>query len=355
MTSRSGSSRRQMAALIFGALVSAALGITINVATSAIPNGSYSTLWIIVAVLTGLTLVSTVFFESKRYNEPSSSLDKRLTAAKILRDLAYQSDRIVAFPWRDSASLGDSYPGDISLPQLISLIDQRKSLIITGPPASGKTTLLYKVATYYCTRLVEEHAAEEPLPIPVSAGSWNSEKFDQWFLEFAEQQYGISSRALRKWSTQGEIIVIVDGLDETYNPAALMRAINAWQARYPRCSYLVSTRSEEAKLISSLSPSAIVFSLTSLEKPHAGDDRFKESVASQWVVPEAALRVLVLAALEDGRSYELSEISGLTMLPIEVLSPLLKRLATDGTLLSAPKAGGRIDYTKKSLRREVAP
>jgi hypothetical protein len=344
-----------MMAPVFAGLASVTLATITNVATSRITNGSNSTVWIIAAVLIGLALLSTIFFESKRYNEPSSGLDKRLAAAKILRDIAYQPNRIAAFPLEESVNLGDSVPGDALFDHLISHIGQRKPLLITGPPASGKTTLLYKIASFYCTRLVEDRAIEEPLPILINAASWNSEKFEQGLSEFAKQQYGISSTALRKWSNRGEIILVIDGLDETYNPAALMRAVNTWKKRYPHCSYLISARSEEAELISSLSPSVIIFSLASPRQSPIGDNRFEESAASQWVVPEAALRVLVLAALEDGRSYEISEISGLTMLPIEVLSSVLKRLTMEERLLGTLKADGRIGYAKKSLLREVAP
>ncbi|MEM7118485.1 MAG: NACHT domain-containing protein [Chloroflexota bacterium] len=93
-------------------------------------------------------------------------------------------------------------------------VENGRSLLILGEPGSGKTFALLELAE----RLIAEARVELTTPIPLifNLASW-SEKYEtlnDWLKEEALLHYGISRELTETWLSGGQIILLLDGLDE---------------------------------------------------------------------------------------------------------------------------------------------
>jgi hypothetical protein len=95
-----------------------------------------------------------------------------------------------------------------------------RRLVILGEPGAGKTVL----ALLFVLALLDEPAPNEPVPVILTASSWNpqEEHLHGWLARRLVEEYpGLSDKrtygpeTAMRLVTEGRIIPIIDGLDET--------------------------------------------------------------------------------------------------------------------------------------------
>ncbi|MCB8942341.1 MAG: NACHT domain-containing protein [Ardenticatenaceae bacterium] len=107
-------------------------------------------------------------------------------------------------------------------------------LLILGEPGSGKTLTLLQLAQ----RLWAAAQAEARVPIPVvlNLAAWGLARgaLADWLVEEMLLQYGAPRQVSREWLARGELVLLLDGLDEVAADGRLacVRAINAFQGQY---------------------------------------------------------------------------------------------------------------------------
>ncbi|WP_431953062.1 NACHT domain-containing protein [Nocardia lijiangensis] len=108
----------------------------------------------------------------------------------------------------------------------------RRRLVILGAHGSGKTTL----AVQLVLRLLEVRKPDEPVPVLLTANSWNPRafpRFHDWLEARLGQEYpamrGIARNMPDELVTHGMVLPVIDGLDELAprHRAALLTALNA--------------------------------------------------------------------------------------------------------------------------------
>lgn len=104
-------------------------------------------------------------------------------------------------------------------------------LLILGEPGSGKSTLLQHLAQSLC--LSAQRNGRLPFPVIFNLSSWGQKhgSLALWLVEELQVQYGVSRLLGRRWIASGQILLLLDGLDEVANEArsACIDAINAYR------------------------------------------------------------------------------------------------------------------------------
>ncbi|HEV7395203.1 MAG TPA: NACHT domain-containing protein [Pyrinomonadaceae bacterium] len=112
--------------------------------------------------------------------------------------------------------------------------EEQEELLLLGEPGSGKTTLLLEIIE----RLLPEAEDNPKLPIPVifNLSSWrkNHARLNEWMVEQLNQDYGIPEKTGRRWVERGELLLLLDGLDEVVadRRAACLEAINIYRMKH---------------------------------------------------------------------------------------------------------------------------
>nr|MDJ0756020.1 NACHT domain-containing protein [Ardenticatenaceae bacterium] len=89
-----------------------------------------------------------------------------------------------------------------------------RNLLILGEPASGKTTLLLKLAEQLIQ--IAQQNEFEPLPIVLNLSYWEYDRknFIDWVTDEIYLAYGISTAKTLRWLQEEQIILLLDALDE---------------------------------------------------------------------------------------------------------------------------------------------
>jgi hypothetical protein len=136
-------------------------------------------------------------------------------------------------------------------------------LLILGEPGAGKTTLLLQLAG----KLAEAAARNrvERAPVVFHLSSWASGRrrpFERWLADELHHSYGVSAALSRHWIEEGQVTLLLDGLDEV-DPAhrdACVDAINAFRRDHTQVPLVVCSRTDEFEALRSRLhvPAAIV-------------------------------------------------------------------------------------------------
>ncbi|MBF9130656.1 NACHT domain-containing protein [Plantactinospora sp. S1510] len=240
-------------------IVVALLGVATNVATGALPEKWTPYLWLAWPLLVLLVTVLVVI-EAQRGREPrraaatapargrrvllervrrywiTSVLDRSLhEEARIELGIAATADDR-HHPWSLRASQRDGFTTALddrtSMSALFDRLDQ--SVVIIGAPGSGKTTTLLELARDLLDRA--EHDPEAPIPAVFNLSSWATLRrpIDQWLAEQLTERYGIPATQAAAWVAAGEILPLLDGLDEVaeQHRDACTEAIAAFHDRH---------------------------------------------------------------------------------------------------------------------------
>ena len=122
------------------------------------------------------------------------------------------TDHLLPFLGRRTEEL--SHPAS-----LLQVVDTAGGLtsdgvLLLGEPGAGKTTLLFELAVQLLDRA--KSSPEWPLPIFVPLADWavRGASLRQWLVEQLNQLYQIPPRLGRRWTESGQLIFLLDGLDE---------------------------------------------------------------------------------------------------------------------------------------------
>jgi len=113
----------------------------------------------------------------------------------------------------DEEFTADAHTG-VAAQYIIERFEKRGRLLIVGSPGAGKTVLLLKLALHLAEKAQKD--ATQPLPIIFNLVSWSSnyEKFDDWLKAVLTQGYGLSRDFAASLLREGQIVFLLDGLDE---------------------------------------------------------------------------------------------------------------------------------------------
>ena len=108
--------------------------------------------------------------------------------------------------------------------------EMRQSLLILGEPGSGKTTVLLELAA-----ALVAYAANNltyPTPVVFNLSSWAVEgkSLAEWMVRELGEKYQIPKKLAQRWVEQGELVLLLDGLDEVQESEreACVDAIHAY-------------------------------------------------------------------------------------------------------------------------------
>lgn len=124
--------------------------------------------------------------------------------------------------------------------------EARGALLVLGPPGSGKTTALLELTV----ALIGDAESDDRLPIPVflALGSWTSRhpRFEDWLVHMLTLEFGARASYARAWLEAGQILPVLDGLDEVPEDRrdACVDAINRFRREY-RLDVVVSSRTQD--------------------------------------------------------------------------------------------------------------
>ncbi|MEU8226605.1 NACHT domain-containing protein [Kribbella sp. NPDC048915] len=129
----------------------------------------------------------------------------------------------------------DSAPQDVpNAADIDRVFDElQDSMLILGAPGAGKTTLLLNLAGTLTEQARNDK--DRPLPVLVDLAGWSAQTahgrdddpldspllagFIRWLLSELEDRYKIPSAVGRTWLSNGELALLLDGLDEIAEPA----------------------------------------------------------------------------------------------------------------------------------------
>lgn len=123
--------------------------------------------------------------------------------------------------------------------------ESKRALLLLGDVGHGKTTNLLRLAR----RLLDEAATEgqerRPVPVVLALSSWSrADDLVEWIVAELSAKYLVPRRAAAALCASGEILPLLDGLDEV--PVTVrercIEAINRFHRRYPTSGIVVSCR-----------------------------------------------------------------------------------------------------------------
>jgi GTPase SAR1 family protein len=127
----------------------------------------------------------------------------------------------VEHPWSIDVKSGSKPKVRLSQnTHIITVFDQKGvegRLLILGQPGAGKTTMLLELAQKLVERV--ENDLNEPIPILLSLSSWQNDQqsIKDWIvaeLNSGKYYYKVRKDITKQWLEHGEIIPLLDGLDE---------------------------------------------------------------------------------------------------------------------------------------------
>jgi hypothetical protein len=131
-------------------------------------------------------------------------------------------------------------------------------LVITGAPGAGKTVL----AVELILGLAETRAPEDPVPVRLSAASWDtSHPVEAWLTEHLVQTYQLPPATAAALVDARLVLPVIDGLDEMdpdpqpgYNSRAAqaLRALNAYQNDRAKADLVLTCRSGQYQALEAM-------------------------------------------------------------------------------------------------------
>ncbi|MFI6261385.1 NACHT domain-containing protein [Micromonospora sp. NPDC051006] len=258
--------------VVLSVICVALLGVATNVATGALPDGWSPYLWLAWPLL-GALVVALVAVEVSRAREPRPAsptvaararrvlLDRvrRYWVTNVLDRSLHEEARIELgiaataddrrHPWSLHARGRDGFTGTLDAQTSVAALFDRldRAVVVLGAPGAGKTTTLLELARDLLARA--EADPEAPVPVVVNLSSWATDRrpLDRWLVDQLVERYGIPAPQAAEWVDAGEILPLLDGLDEVAEEHrdACAAAIATFHARQPLTPIAVCCRLAE--------------------------------------------------------------------------------------------------------------
>ncbi|NNJ12951.1 NACHT domain-containing protein [Chloroflexales bacterium ZM16-3] len=207
--------------------------------------------------------------QSQRNRAALLSLVRRFWVEGVLHESLHQRVRIelgmqarpdtVDHPWRNIVRLPGQAPQTLAPGQSIRTVFEQAGsrLLILGAPGGGKTTTLLTLAE----QLLDAAQADSFLPIPVvfQLSTWAVARpaLADWLVTELKERYKVPPKVGTAWIATGEILPLLDGLDEVgptdAERAACIQAINAYLGETGAQAVVCSRTAEYARLSARLS------------------------------------------------------------------------------------------------------
>ena len=127
-----------------------------------------------------------------------------------------------------------------------------RTLLILGEPGTGKTLSMLKLAE----RLIKRTEQDLSLPIPVvfNLSSWaiKRQNIADWLVEELKDKYQVSKALGKQWIEQGDLILLLDGLDEVKAEYRndCVNALNQFLDEHGTTEMVVSCRVQDYEALS---------------------------------------------------------------------------------------------------------
>jgi predicted NACHT family NTPase len=124
-------------------------------------------------------------------------------------------------------------------------------LLILGAPGAGKTTVLLELTR---DLLIEAEAdQEQPMPVVFNLSSWAVQRLPlaEWLVDELHIRYDVARQIGSQWLAGGEILPLLDGLDEVAKAhrADCIEAINAFRQEHGPARFVVCSRTEDYTML----------------------------------------------------------------------------------------------------------
>ncbi len=121
------------------------------------------------------------------------------------------------------------------------------ALLILGAPGAGKTTQLLELTRNLLDRAAENE--EHPIPVifPLSTWAERQRPLVEWLVDEMSQRYYVPREVGRGWVQDGQVLPLLDGLDEVreQHRAACIEAINTFRQHHGFLPLVVCSRSTD--------------------------------------------------------------------------------------------------------------
>lgn len=168
--------------------------------------------------------------------------------ARIELGLATRED-VVESPLNAIVQIPDRTPVAIQPgTAMIDVFDQLgRSLLILGAPGTGKTTALLELAKGLLDRA--DRDSDHPIPSVFNLSTWAIQRkpLKTWLIAELNLRAGVPKHLAQKWISQGNVIPLLDGLDEV-DPAhrlSCLRAINEFHGERGLLPIVVCSRTAD--------------------------------------------------------------------------------------------------------------
>lgn len=176
-------------------------------------------------------------------------LEKAIQGAPLIDVPRTVSFEAVEHPW--AGHLGPALiaeGSELPAPSIAESYDRADgALLILGQPGSGKTMTLISLAAALINRAREDW--REPVPVILDLASWARLPLTiaEWAVEEAAAKYQIPRRYGGKWLAAGELILLLDGLDNLplEQRQACIVAINVFRKTHGLTGVVVCSRTME--------------------------------------------------------------------------------------------------------------
>ncbi len=213
-------------------------------------------------------------------------LEQSLHGAPLMTLGLQEQPDAVASPWR--LVIQESEYASTPLPmgtRITEVYDEAHGeLLILGEPGAGKTTLLLELARDLLER--SEQGQTHPMPVVFNLSSWTRkwQSLVAWLIEELETKYRVPRAVGSDWINAGQILPLLDGLDEVDAPSrpACVQAINEYRQEHNLVPLVVCCRVNEYMAQANqlaLSRAVTIQPLTT-EQVNAYFARIGESIAS---------------------------------------------------------------------------
>lgn len=184
-------------------------------------------------------------------------LQESLHGAEIIDlSMAYRTTAVAsshAPEWQDVPGLeGEAFDQPLPVGTKITEVYQQAqgTLLIMGEPGAGKTTTLLQLVSDLLMKAELDEA--HPIPVVFSLASWSDNGgIGAWMVDELANRYEVPRRLGEKWLRNGQLLPLLDGLDEVDLEYRLRcaEAINNFRKKYLHMATVVTSRTHDYKAL----------------------------------------------------------------------------------------------------------